>query len=113
MRNTRTRTDRVGSRYFTGSGASTSEPPYVSEADGRRWLSSGLPEEKNALRSRIIDLIWLLLFPLFFALCVSAVFAVGAAFNGLLDWPTALLVLVAASAAGGAYIVAGRRLELA
>ena len=113
IKNPRVRTDRVGSRYQGASEANTSEPPYLSEVDGRRWFSSGLPEEKRTLRSRIADLIWLLLFPLFFMLCVAAVLAVGAALNGILDWLPAFLFVLAASAAGTAYIVAGRRLGLA
>jgi hypothetical protein len=113
MTNPRVRTDRVGSRYQGASETTTSEPPYLSEVDGRRWLSSGLPEEKRTLRSQITDFVWLLIFPLFFTLCVAAVLAVGAALNGILDWLSALLFVLAASAAGAAYIVAGRRLGLA
>jgi hypothetical protein len=107
------RTDRIGSRFHTASNINQVDPPYVSETEGSKWLSSGVPfEEVSSLKERFFDLSWFILFPFVGALCFAAIWTLGLASQNMLDWFTAGAVSIAACAGLAAYIIAGRRLDL-
>ena len=107
------RTDRVGSRFHTASNVSQAEPPYVSEKEGTKWLSSGIPfEEKSPLRERLLVLLWFISFPFVAALCFGAIWMLGLASNDMTDWGTAGAFTVIASLGLIGYIIAGRKLYL-
>ena len=109
--NPKKRTDRVGSRFHTASNIDQLEPPYVSEKEGSRRLSSGVPfGAETPFRERLLDLSWFILFPFVGALCFAAIWALGLAGQDMLDWPVAGAVSAAAFLGTAAYIMAGRRL---
>lgn len=111
--NPQKRTDRVGSRFHTASNIDPMEPPYVSEKEGSRWFSSGIPfEEESSLKERLLDLSWYILFPFVGALCFAAVWTLGLASQDMLDWYTAGAVSIAACVGFAAYIFAGSWLEI-
>lgn len=107
------RTDRVGSRFHTASNVSLAEPPYVSEKEGTRRLSSGIPfEDKSPLRERLLDILWFILFPFVGALCFAAIWMLGLASNDEIGWGAAGAFAVVACLGLIGYIIAGRKLSL-
>lgn len=107
------RTDRVGSRFHTASNISQAEPPYVSEKEGSKWLSSGTPsEEVSSLNERFVGLSWFILFPFVGALCFGAIWMLGLASNDKMGWEAAGAFAVVACLGLIGYIIAGRKLDL-
>lgn len=111
--NPQKRTDRIGSRFHTASNINQVDPPYASEREGSKWLSSGVPfEEVSSLKERFLDLSWFILFPFVCGLCFVAIWTLGLASRDMLDWFSASVVSIAACAGLAAYIIAGRKLDL-
>jgi len=111
--NPQKRTDRLGSRFHTASNINQVEPPYVSEKEGSKWFSSGIPfEAESSLKGHLLDLSWYILLPFVGALCFAAVWTLGLASQDMLDWFTAGAVSIAACVGLIAYLIAGRRLDI-
>ena len=111
--NPQKRTDRVGSRFHTASNINQAEPPYVSEREGTKWLSSGVPyEDRTPLKERLLDIMWFVSSPFVVALCFAAIWMLGLASNDMTDWPTAGAFTITACIGLTGFIIAGRRLGL-